>query len=229
MKKLVCIIPVSSFSNSKTRLSPFLSDSERRKLLKVMLKDIVSNIRGQVEDIILVSRDDGVLEYARQLNVSFVKEGEHENNFLNNALLDAIRNVRLNYPNHDILILPSDIPLVKPEHIESAKNSQTDLVLSPSKGGGTNLLLFNSDFDFIPLFGDMSYFNHMNEAYTSNMTVNIIESFYLSLDVNTNEDLGEILLHGMNTHTYEYLSNLNIIVKSSHGQERLDVKRKDEG
>lgn len=229
MKDLIAVIPVSSFNESKTRLSPFLSENERIELLKVMLKDIVSIIRGEVEEIVVVSKDEKVKDFAKQLNVNFVYEKEHENDFLNNAIHDALDEVKLNFNDCDFLILPSDIPLIKREHVVTVRNMNNDLIISPSKGGGTNLLCFNSDFNFKTFFGQMSYFKHLNHANELGMSINLIESFYLSLDMNTPEDLGELLLHGMGTYSFDFLRSLNITVNSSHSKERLDVKRETEG
>ncbi len=229
MKDLIAIIPVSGFKESKTRLSPFLSEDERVELLKVMLKDIVMVIEDEVDEIVLVSKDDNVKSFAKELFVNFVKEKEHENNFLNNAISDAVNEVKVNYPDKDILILPSDIPLLKSEHVSTVKSMDKDLIISPSKGGGTNLLCFNEKYDFETKFGPMSYFEHLNVAHQLGMSINIIESFYLSLDMNTPEDLGELLLHGIGTNSYEYLRSLDIVVKSNHGKERLDVQRENEG
>lgn len=228
MKDLIAIIPVSSFNYSKTRLSPFLSETERVELLRVMLKDIIKVIENEVEEIVLVSKDKHVKDLAKGLFVNFVKEQEHENNFLNNAISDAVSQVKINYPNKDILILPSDIPLIKREHIATLKSMDRDLIISPSKGGGTNLLCFNEKYDFETRFGPMSYFEHLKVANELNMSINIIESFYLSLDINTPEDLGELLLHGIGTDSYDYLRSLNIVVESIHGKERLNVRREDE-
>ena len=47
----------------------------------------------------------------------------------------------------------------------------------------------------------------------------------MALDVNTTEDLGEIMIHGKNTHTKKYLESLGISVESIHGHERLKVTR----
>lgn len=226
MRDLICIIPVSNFSSSKTRLSSFLSEDERVSLLKSMIRDIVTNISDYVLEIFLVSNDEDVFSFAKSLGISYIPENEHDDNKLNNALIDAISLVKGNFNDVDILLLPSDIPLIKKEHVVSLKNFDSDLIISPSKGGGTNLLCFNSDFDFVPLFGAMSYFRHIEEANSMSMKINLIESFYLSLDVNTPEDLGEILLHGVGTYTEEYLRSLNIVVESSHGRERLNVEKK---
>lgn len=228
MKDLVTIIPVSSFNNSKTRLSPFLSHEERIGLLKVMLNDIITTIYNEVDEIVLVSKDDNVKSFAKELQVNFVREKDYENDFLNNAIYDAIKEVKVNFPNKDILILPSDIPLLKSEHISTLKHMDYDFIISPSKGGGTNLLCFNEKIDYKTQFGPMSYFKHLDYANQLGMSINILESFYVSLDMNTPEDLGELLLHGFGTHTHEFLRNLDITVKSSHGKERLDVQRENE-
>ena len=228
MKDLIAIIPVSNFNESKTRLSPFLSEEERIELLKVMLKDIITVIANEVDEIVLVSKDNNVKEYAKKLNVNFVRERKHEDDFLNNAISDAVEEVRINFPDRDILILPSDIPMIKQQHIATVKNMENDLIISPSKGGGTNLLCFNNEFDYKTHFGNMSYFKHLNTANDLGMSINLIESFYLSLDMNTPEDLGELLLHGIGTYTFEFLRSMNITVNSSHGKERLDVQRENE-
>jgi 2-phospho-L-lactate guanylyltransferase len=60
------------------------------------------------------------------------------------------------------------------------------------------------------------------------MNPNIYDSFYLSIDINTPQDLGELLLHGKNTYTFKYLNSLDIVVENNHGGERLNVYRKNE-
>lgn len=227
MRDLICIIPVSELVNAKSRLSSFLNYDERRGLLEMMLLDIVSNISNHVESIVLVSKDEKIRDFCKHHKLKFVKEEEHEGNFLNNAISDAISRIKMDYPDDDYLILPSDIPLICEEHIIAVKDKDCDLVISPSKGGGTNLLCFNNSFDFKCCFGKMSFFEHMKEASRLGMNYEVYDSFYLSLDVNTKHDLGEILLHGEGTFTQDYLSGLGIFVKSSHGEERLYVERRD--
>jgi 2-phospho-L-lactate guanylyltransferase len=74
-------------------------------------------------------------------------------------------------------------------------------------------------------FGDCSFFEHLEEAQIAGYTHGIFDSFYLSLDVNTAEDLGEIMLHGEGTHTQKFLLDLGLKVYSHRGSERLRVKR----
>ncbi|OED29604.1 2-phospho-L-lactate guanylyltransferase [Methanosphaera sp. WGK6] len=228
MNKLITIIPISSFNNSKTRLSPFLTENERKQLLKSMLKDIVEEIKEDVSEIIVTSKDQEVLSYAKTLKINTITEKKYEDNHLNNALIDAIGYVKENYDNPKILIIPSDIPLIEKKNINYLIDNSDDFIISPSNGGGTNLLYINTQYDYKPLFGEFSFFKHVSEAEDKNMNLNIYDSFYLSIDINTPQDLGELLLHGKRTNTYKYLSSLNIVVENKHGQERLNVYRKNE-
>lgn len=223
MKDLIVIIPVSSFKDTKSRLSPFLSNAERISLLKVMLKDIVISIEDYVDEIIIVSNDDNVEKYANSLNISFIKEPKYEKNHLNNALKYSIEKIKNN--TKKIMIIPSDIPLIKEKHIAEISKIDEDFIIAPSKGGGTNMLCFNTSFDYDTLFGNYSFFKHLELSNKLGMSVHIYDSFYLSLDVNTTQDLGEILLHGNSTHTQKFLESIDINVESNHGRERLNVKR----
>lgn len=228
MKNIITIIPVSSFNNSKTRLSPFLSENERTLLLKYMLKDIITNIKSNASKVIITSKDEDVLDYARNLKLNIYKEKKHDSNHLNNSLIDVLNYIKEEYDQYNTLILPADIPLIKDKNMRYIKDNENDFIISPSKGGGTNLLYINQEYDYIPQFGEFSFFKHVKEAEKRNMNINIYDSFYLSLDINTPQDLGELLLHGVNTNTYNYLNSLNIKVENNHGQERLHVYRENE-
>ena len=50
MDNIYAIIPVSKFTDAKTRLSPFLSATEREELLKAMLKDVTKTLKKLVNE-----------------------------------------------------------------------------------------------------------------------------------------------------------------------------------
>lgn len=108
MDDIYGIIPVSKFKECKTRLSPFLSEDEREKLLKVMLKDVTDTLRKYTDKIIIISADEDVLEYAKSLNLSVLKENENSN--LNKALKQAMEYCK--GKTKKVIIMPSDIPLI---------------------------------------------------------------------------------------------------------------------
>lgn len=86
MDKIYAIIPVSKFSNAKTRLSPFLTLEERENLLKAMLNDVTEALRDNVDDIYIISADKEVLEYAHNMDLkTIVEEDNPKEKSLNNA------------------------------------------------------------------------------------------------------------------------------------------------
>lgn len=226
MDKIYAIIPVSKFSDAKTRLSPFLSTIERKELLKAMLEDVTKSLKRLVDKIIIISKDPEVLEYAKKLKVETLIE-EEENNTLNKALTQAMNYCR--GKTKKILIIPSDVPLISKTNIKIIiKQAQKlDFLIMPSKGGGTNAII-TKPLGINMKFGDCSFKKHIEEAENKGYSPLVHDSFYMALDVNTTEDIGEILIHGKNTKTKEYLESIGITVKSIHGPERLEVTRNEE-
>jgi 2-phospho-L-lactate guanylyltransferase len=77
-------------------------------------------------------------------------------------------------------------------------------------------------------FGECSFFEHLKEAESHNWPYAVFDSFYMSLDVNTAEDLGEIMLHGTDTETRNFLKLSGLEVLANHGRERLQIRRSTE-
>jgi 2-phospho-L-lactate/phosphoenolpyruvate guanylyltransferase len=222
MKKTIAIIPVSRFKHAKTRLSPTLTQLERENLLKSMLKDVIGVLKHEVSEIVVISSDEDVLRYVDDMGVVSLKEEGTTD--LNGALIQAVK--WCSKIADQVLIVPSDVPLMKVEHVDKMiKMGETaDLVIAPSKGGGTNALLCPVT-DMEMKFGECSFFEHLKVASSQNWNYAVFDSFYMSLDVNTAEDLGEIMLHGLNTATRSFLKSTGLEVSSIHGKERLRIKR----
>ena len=222
MDEIYGIIPVSRFKECKTRLSPFLNEEERENLLKVMLKDVTESVAKYVDNIIIISADDDVLNYGKSLNLKTLKENENSN--LNKALKQAMDYCKSKAKK--VIILPSDVPLIGKTNIKMLIDSSKslDFIIVPSKGGGTNAIIMKPGA-IRTKFGDFSYKEHVNAADRKNLNPQVHDSFFMALDVNTTEDLGEIMVHGENTNTRKYLKELKINVESVHASERLKVTR----
>ncbi|WP_405295725.1 2-phospho-L-lactate guanylyltransferase [Methanobrevibacter sp.] len=224
MDNIHAIIPVTTFKNAKTRLSPFLSDEEREKLLKVMLHDVTDALKRHVDKILIISRDEDVLSYAKSLNVETVLENENSN--LNKALTQAMKYCK--GKTRKIMIVPSDVPLIGKTNvkmvIDAAKS--LDFIIVPSKGGGTNMIIMKP-MAIRTRYEGFSYKEHVNIAEKKKLNPQVHDSFFMALDVNTTEDLGEIMIHGEKTHTRQYLKELKVNVESFRGSERLKVTRAD--
>ncbi|MCC7553409.1 MAG: 2-phospho-L-lactate guanylyltransferase [Methanobacteriaceae archaeon] len=222
MDNIYAIIPVSKFENAKTRLSPFLNEKEREKLLKAMLKDVTDSLRKYVDRIILISADKEVLNYGNKLKIDTLKESSNSN--LNKAISQAMDYCKDKCKN--VIITPSDIPLIMKIDIDLLieKINSYEIIISPSKGGGTNILILAPKI-IETEFGDFSYLKHIKKVEKNKLKYLVYDSFFIALDVNTTEDLGEIMVHGTGSQTRKYLKDLNIIVESIHGSERLKVRR----
>ncbi len=224
MDDIYAIIPVSKFKNAKTRLSPFLSESEREKLLKVMLHDVTDTLKKHVDKIFIISRDEDVLSYAESLNLNTILENENSN--LNKALTQAMKYCKGKA--RKIIIVPSDIPLIGKTNIQMLidASKSLDFIIVPSKGGGTNMIIMKP-LAIRTKFEGFSYKEHVNAAERKKLNPQVHDSLFMALDVNTAEDLGEIMIHGEKTHTRKYLKELKVTFEPFRGSERIKVTRAD--
>ena len=224
MDDIYAIIPVSKFKNAKTRLSPFLSEEEREKLLKVMLQDVTDTLKKYVDKIFIISRDEDVLSYAKSLNLETILEDDNSN--LNKALKQAMKYCK--GKTRKIIIVPSDIPLIGKTNLKMLidASKSLDFIIVPSKGGGTNMIIMKP-MAIHTRFEGFSYKEHVNAAERKKLNPQVHDSLFMALDVNTAQDLGEIMIHGEKTHTRKYLMELKVNVEPFRGSERLKVTRAD--
>ena len=224
MDDIYAIIPVSKFKNAKTRLSPFLSEQEREKLLKVMLQDVTDTLKKYVDKIFIISRDEDVLSYAESLNLNTIFEDDNSN--LNKALKQAMKYCE--GKTRKVIIVPSDIPLIGKTNLKMLidASKSLDFIIVPSKGGGTNMIIMKP-MAIHTRFEGFSYKEHVNAAERKKLNPQVHDSLFMALDVNTAQDLGEIMIHGEKTHTRKYLKELKVTVEPFRGSERLKVTRAD--
>ena len=222
MDDIYAIIPVSKFKNAKTRLSPFLTEEEREDLLKAMLHDVTDTLKKYVDKIFIISRDEDVLTYAEKLNLDTILEDENSN--LNKALKQAMKYCK--GKTKKVIIVPSDVPLIGKTNVQMLidASKSLDFIIVPSKGGGTNMIIMKP-MAIHTRFEGFSYKEHVQSAERKKLNPQVHDSFFMALDVNTAEDLGEIMIHGEKTHTRKYLKELKVNVEPFRGSERLKVTR----
>jgi len=222
MDNIYAIIPVSKFNNAKTRLSPFLTEEEREKLLKVMLQDVTDTLKKYVDKIFIISRDEDVLDYAKKLKLDTILEDENSN--LNKALKQAMKYCK--GKTRKVIIIPSDVPLIGKTNVQMLidASKSLDFIIVPSKGGGTSMIIMKP-MAIHTRFEGFSYKEHVQAAERKKLNPQVHDSFFMALDVNTAEDLGEIMIHGEKTHTRKYLKELKVNVEPFRGSERIKVTR----
>jgi len=186
------IVPVKPLRRGKSRLSGILSEDERTALNQTMLINTLKTLNQvrEIETILVVSRDPLALSIARDFSAKTVLEdGSPE---LNTALRRAASVARAYFANK-ILVLPADLPLIKPNDIESLlkrAGKPPEIVISPDRRkDGTNALLINPA-DLIEFqYGPGSYNAHLKSAQEKNARIEIFESDVFGLDLDLPEDL----------------------------------------
>lgn len=208
------IIPVSPLKSAKSRLKKILTLEERKNLIKNMLLDVYTGLKNACSSIYVVSRDREVLSFSRELGVIPIPEENTRD--LNDALQYAIEKIE----DSTVAIVPADVPLLRRENIgrliKKVENRKRSALICPSRGGGTNLLILNPKDIIKPSYEGFSFLKHLELCRRNRVKLYIYPSFYISIDINTPEDLGEIFIHGKNTYTYRYLRGLGISTFPRH-------------
>lgn len=182
--------------NAKSRLSPSMNLEEREEFVEFMLRDVVNTLCGAgIENIdILTPSEKGVSEDIKA-NIVFSELG----------LNDAI-NEYLKVTDEAVLIIMADLPLVKSHHIQEITSNDSDIVIAPGKGGGTNILFINDPSEFYVKYHGSSFLTHCQIAEERSHTLHIYDSLMTGTDIDEPQDLVEVLIHGRGF-SREYIEN----------------------
>ena len=203
------IIPVKRLVEAKSSLSEALTLVQRRELVLRMLADVLNAIRGarSIVGTIVVSPDEEVLKFARANGAFGVVEPGIE---LNKALKLAVDYAVVEGAS-SVLILPSDLPLLRGADIENIiamASPPQDVVIAPSKDNGTNALLLLPPSVINLRFGGESLPSHLAEARRVGIRPRIYRSVNVAIDVDDVEDLLKVETNGLGTITQSFLRSL---------------------
>jgi len=186
------IVPVKPLRRGKSRLAGTLSEEERTELNRTLLQNTLKIFAdlGEVEQVLVISRDPQALALARQHGARTVREdGQPE---LNTALQRATVIAQV-YATRGVLVLPADLPLITREDvltlIERAGEPPAVVIAPDRHGTGTNALLISPagliEYDF----GEDSFQRHCQRAREAGARLEIVDLPTLGLDLDLPEDL----------------------------------------
>ncbi len=214
MLQVYVVIPVRKLKNVKSRLSRFLVDELRWKFNLKMLSDVLVSVKNSrfVEKVFVVTPDMKVLRFADKFGVEGLLEKVEAG--VNMAVDYAVKQ-SIKEKVSAILILPSDIPLIRSEDINNIVKmglKKPSIVVSPStRFDGTNALLLHPPNVIQTCYEQNSFFSHLVEALKNNVKVSVYCSKTVMLDVDKVEDLKEFIRFGKKTNAYRFLKeNLNL-------------------
>lgn len=189
MRQPIHVVIPFKHQGAKSRLSSVLSPGERRLLVFAMLKDVLSAVLGFGRATVLSRPGLDIAEIGREAEIL---ESELE---LNDALNSLIAEEARRGWSSDILIGMADLALLTEKDVAGILNCQGDVVLCPGRGGGTNMILMRSP-EFRVCYQGLSFPKHLAFAREAGLKVSVFESFRAGCDIDEQEDLAEVLLHG---------------------------------
>jgi 2-phospho-L-lactate guanylyltransferase len=212
------IVPVKPLVRAKSRLVSILSRDVRARLARAMLGDVLSALRAarSIGHVWVVSHDRALLADVEGLGASpLVEEFDMG---LNRALRFATCAARERGAER-VLILPSDVPLVRAQDVErrlrlprGAAAPKGLVVAVPSKdGSGTNALLRTPPAVIPPCFGSDSFRRHAREAARRGVLFYERRIARIALDVDTPRDLLAVLAVDSRGNTTGLLARLGLL------------------
>lgn len=193
------LVPVKGLSRAKTRLAGVLTVDERAGLVLAMLRDVLTALRGLKTIVVSPEELEPLLEGFR---FTLLREEGNLNEAVSLANAHAMAEGA-----EATLFVPGDLPLLRAGHVKEILElgSVHPLILAPARRGGTGILYRRPPDIIRERFTPTSFEDHHREAVARGVELYIYDSFSLSLDLDTPEDLREFMLHGEGTETYRYL------------------------
>ncbi len=203
----------------KTRLEPVLSPAERSTLARVMLEDVLEAVRAAGHEPTVLSTEP------LEIDAPVIVDERPLTEAVNAALNSKIRTTPTEPGTPEaIAVVMADLALTTPAALEELFAPDADVVIAPGRGVGTNALVVRHPEFRVDYHGG-SYLDHRRIAEEIDATLETVDSFRLSTDIDEPADLVEVLVHGTGN-TPECLREFGFELDSREG--RLEVVRSAE-
>ncbi len=181
----VILIPIRSFSDSKSRLTSILSPEERTDFIIKCAKGVIL-ATGTVPTVIVTS-DPEVHDFAIGLGCYVIKDNGVG---LNDVVHNAFEFLRLSGIQH-VTIAHGDLPLAR--DLTSVFRRDEFTIVPDRKHDGTNVMSLPALESFQFSYGPMSFNRHLREAERLKLRITVYEDPKLAMDVDTPEDFQDLL------------------------------------
>lgn len=192
--KLWAIVPVKSMKQAKSRLAGVLSDEARVALNYGLIMRTLGAIINvpEIERILIISKDHGVLRLAKKYGAMMVWEEGRPPDDLNHALQQAT-SVAVDCGAEAIMILPTDLPLLSGDEIRNFIANigcPPEIIIAPDRRReGTNALILNPCGILKYQYGEKSFQAHVSQAQEKGVRISVYVSPVFQLDLDMPEDL----------------------------------------
>ena len=203
------LLPVKDFKTAKQRLAPALTSRQRAELAQAMLSDVLTAIAQarRPERVVVYTGSEDVAEVVRPFDFDIVQETHvYGHSVAVNKMVQELSR----FATH-ILAIAGDLPLLKPEEVDSVfDRTATELSLVSSRDGtGTNAALFVMPARITMEYGDGSLRRHLANAEQARIRPAVLSIPGIEFDVDTPEDLHSYTRLGPNpSNTWRFVSTL---------------------
>ena len=186
------LLPVKPIHLAKSRLASVMTDEARERWVRDELMHTLNVLRqvSAVDHTLVISADPKVWKIANAHQVQVLEEPDVPG--LNQSLQRGIDWCKAKEID-TIMIIPSDLPLLKPYCLRSSLAKLIDspgvIVIPDRHKRGTNLMVFSPNDLITPKYGQDSYQRHMQAARDAGVKPISYRCPELSIDVDNPEDL----------------------------------------
>jgi 2-phospho-L-lactate guanylyltransferase len=190
----VALIPMKDLAGAKMRLAGVLDRGARAEVALAMLTDVIAACTGSAcfDDIAVVTADSEVCWHARDLGAKPLAEPATLRG-LNDSLTFGQRYIGRRMGADELVILPADIPLARPEDIRAVVDALAApgdrIAIVRARDGGTNALAIRP-CEAIPMrFGVAAADAHVAAGRAAGVDVVELAIDRLQFDVDAPEDV----------------------------------------
>jgi 2-phospho-L-lactate guanylyltransferase len=218
------VVPFDATS-PKSRLGSLLDPTERDAFARVMLDDVCSAIETAGGDPVVLA--SAPIDSDRPVVVDDQPLTDAVNDALDRAfaageaLNPADEGGNDTESVDELAVVMADLALATPAALERLFAAESEVVLVPGRGGGTNAFVTRTP-DFRVDYHDGSIRDHRANAAAVTDSVAELDSFRLATDVDDPGDVVEVLLHGEGE-AAAWLREAGFTVTASGG--RVEVER----
>jgi 2-phospho-L-lactate guanylyltransferase len=186
------IVPVKPLRRGKSRLAGMLTEDQRTRLNRYLLEHVLTILKEvpEIEHTLVVSRDPAALALTREMGGHTVLEDGAPQ--FNTAIKRATIVAKAQGA-HAVLILPADLPLIKPNDLKAflkrGKNPPVVVIAPDLRQDGTNGLFVNPAGLIEYGYGPGSFQCHSDRAIKAGAHLEVIDSPNIALDLDLPEDL----------------------------------------
>jgi 2-phospho-L-lactate guanylyltransferase len=204
------IVPVKPLGHAKQRLAGALSMEARRRLMLVMLQEVLATLASvkALGPVLVVTPDAHAAELARACGARVLTE---ERALGHSAAASAGFTHAAAQGAAQALTVPADAPCMTCEELSAlidaaGAGAGPRVVLAPSRDGdGTNALLAVPPTILPPSFGPGSFARHLAAAKARGLDCRVLELAGLGMDIDGPGDLKDLIARKQGDLRYSFL------------------------